>query len=72
MSDSHIGLHCDPCADHFSRYLRGERDASDHTIDGYLMDIRQFVRYGWGEDADPPYPWKTADRFVARKFLVDV
>ena len=72
MSDPHCGITNDPCTDHFARYLRGERDASDHTINGYLMDIRQFVRYGWGEDACPPFPWKTADRFVARKFLVDV
>ena len=60
----------DPCVEHFVQYLEGEKNASDHTISNYLIDIRQFCEIVWGEDAQPPYNWKEADRFSARKFLV--
>ncbi len=60
----------DPCIEHFVKYLRGEKNASEHTIVNYLMDIRQFVELTWGDEAEPPYRWKEADRFAARKFLV--
>ncbi len=60
----------DPCVEHFVQYLRGEKNASEHTIVNYLMDIRQFVELTWGDEAKPPYRWKEADRFAARKFLV--
>ncbi len=60
----------DPCVEHFVQYLRGEKNASEHTISNYLMDIRQFVELTWGDEAKVPYPWKEADRFAARKFVV--
>lgn len=52
------------------KYLEGEKNASEHTLSNYVIDIRQFCEVIWGEDARPPYPWKEADRFSARKFLV--
>jgi integrase/recombinase XerC len=60
----------DPCVEHFIQYLEGEKNASEHTISNYLIDIRQFCEIVWGEDAQPPFSWKSADRFSARKFLV--
>ena len=60
----------DPCIEHFVQYLEGEKNASEHTISNYLVDIRQYCEIVWGEDAQPPYKWKEADRFSARKFLV--
>jgi integrase/recombinase XerC len=60
----------DPCIAHFVEYLEGEKNASEHTIENYLVDIRQFCEIVWGEDAKPPYKWKEADRFAARRFLV--
>ena len=60
----------DPCVEHFVKYLEGERNASEHTIANYLMDINQFTGLIWGDEAKPPYKWKEADRFAARKFLV--
>ena len=60
----------DPCVEHFVQYLEGERNASEHTINNYLIDIRQYCEIVWGEDAQPPHKWGEADRFSARKFLV--
>ncbi|MCU0857506.1 MAG: tyrosine recombinase XerC [Pontiellaceae bacterium] len=60
----------DPCVEHFVKYLQGEKNASEHTVSNYLIDIRQFVELIWGDEAKPPYNWKEADRFSARKFLV--
>lgn len=60
----------DPCVEHFVQYLQGEKNASEYTVSNYLMDIRQFIELTWGEDAEPPFRWKEADRFTARKFLV--
>jgi integrase/recombinase XerC len=60
----------DPCVEHFVQYLEGEKNASEHTISNYLIDIRQYCEVVWGEDARPPYKWADADRFTARKFLV--
>lgn len=59
----------DPAVGQFGRHLRAERNASDHTLAGYLSDIRQFCAQLWGADAAPPFPWKSPDRFAARRFL---
>jgi integrase/recombinase XerC len=61
----------DPCVAHFARYLENERNASEHTTASYLIDIGQFVRFTWGENAAPPFKWTEADRFAARKFLIE-
>lgn len=60
----------DPCVAHFVKYLEAEKNASEHTISNYLIDIRQFCEIIWGDDATAPFNWKEADRFSARKFLV--
>ncbi len=62
----------DPALAHFAEHLQGERNASHHTIDHYLIDIRQFIACQWGDSARPPFRWKEVDRFAARKFLVSV
>ena len=67
-----MGGSCDPWLERFMRYLEGERNASVHTLAGYRRDILQFTRQQWGEDAGPPFPWKKADRFAARGFLVAI
>lgn len=59
----------DPAVAQFVRHLQAERNASPHTLSGYLSDIRQFCTQMWGGEAAPPFPWKTPDRFAARRFL---
>ena len=61
----------DPALAHFVRYLRSEKNASDHTVSNYVMDIDQFVRLTWGQEAKAPFAWKEPDRFTARRFLAD-
>ncbi|MCX7010448.1 MAG: tyrosine recombinase XerC [Kiritimatiellaeota bacterium] len=59
----------DPRLEQFLRYLRGERDASEHTLRNYRMDILQFAAQTWGADAQPPFAWRETDRYSARRFL---
>lgn len=70
MSNPSADVADDPRLAHFVKYLRGERDASDHTVANYLLDIRQFAELRWGPDLPLPVPWAEADRFAARAFLV--
>ncbi|HMP73001.1 MAG TPA: tyrosine-type recombinase/integrase [Kiritimatiellia bacterium] len=60
----------DPDVKGFLRYLAGEREASEHTINNYLLDIGQFAGLQWGEGTLPPFRWEEVDRFAARRFLV--
>ena len=62
----------DRCVKHFIQYMATERNASPHTVRSYLIDIGQFVRHTWGEDASPPFSWAKVDRFNARRFLVQL
>ncbi|MDZ4198760.1 MAG: tyrosine-type recombinase/integrase [Kiritimatiellia bacterium] len=59
----------DPWLSRFGESLRGEKNASAHTISGYLQDIAQFMDLIWPE-REPPFPWAECDRFTARRFLV--
>jgi integrase/recombinase XerC len=70
MSDVN-DISTDPCVAHFLRYMETERNSSAHTISSYLGDIRQFVGFTWGQESVPPFKWGDADRFSARKFLVE-
>jgi len=69
LSGTAVSVADDPAVALFISHLRAERNASDHTLVGYLSDIRQFCVQLWGEDVQPPFAWKTPDRYAARRFL---
>ena len=55
----------------FVRYLRAERNASEHTVSGYVQDIGQFAAFMWPKDSvKPPFDWNAPGREQARAFLV--
>ena len=64
-------LQSDPWVEQFVRHLVSERNASAHTVSGYLQDLAQFVALVWPDpQARPPFDWRQPDRFAARGFLV--
>ena len=64
-------LQSDPWVTQFVRHLVSERNASAHTVSGYLQDLAQFVALAWpGPQSRPPFDWRQPDRFVARGFLM--
>jgi integrase/recombinase XerC len=40
-------------------------------VRGYLADLAQFASFTWGAESRPPVRWDRADRFAARRFLVE-
>ena len=44
----------DPLVRRFETYLLSERNVSENTREGYLLDICQFVAFKWGADVPPP------------------
>jgi integrase/recombinase XerC len=56
----------------FVTYLRAERNASEHTVSGYVQDIGQFAAFVWPDAAavKPPFRWDVPLREQARAFLV--
>jgi len=53
----------------FLSYLRNERQASEHTINSYRMDIEQFVHLGFECNVDN-FDWSRADIYKARTYIV--
>ena len=59
----------DPLVRRFETYLLSERNVSENTREGYLLDICQFVAFKWGSDVPPPYQWMAVSDNDARAFL---
>ena len=61
----------DPTVCAFSHYLEAERNASPHTISGYIQDIGQLSAFIWpSPQAGGTYGWTSVTRDQARAFLV--
>jgi len=61
----------DPAVLRFVQYLRAERNASEHTVAGYVQDIGQFAAFVWPDSVTvkTPFVWGRPDREQARAFL---
>ncbi len=60
----------DPFVVRFATYLRAERNASEHTVSGYVQDIGQYAAFVWPDVAvKPPFRWEVPKRDQARTFL---
>lgn len=59
----------DELLERFEKYLVAERNLSEHTRVGYLIDLGQLVTAKWGGDAKPPYDWASYTEDDARRYL---
>lgn len=64
-------MRTDPDLEAFTAYLRGEKDASPHTLENYTRDILQFAAHQW-PDRPAPFAWGGVRKIQARSFLVAV
>ena len=55
----------------FATHLAAERNASEHTLSSYAIDLAQLVSAKWGEEMRPPYDWKSYTETDARSFITD-
>ena len=55
--------------ENFLAYLRNERQASEHTIANYAMDIKQFANLSLNSSLEKS-DWQQADVYKARSFIV--
>jgi integrase/recombinase XerC len=55
--------------ENFLAYLRNERQASEHTIANYAMDIEQFANLSLNSSLEKS-KWQQADVYQARSFIV--
>ena len=57
--------------ENFLAYLRNERQASEHTISNYAMDIEQFAHITLNSSLEKAN-WRKADVYQARSFIVSL
>lgn len=62
----------DPEVARYLQHLDTEKNASHHTGYNYLIDLSQFANMFFGDETMPPYAWESADRYAARKFIVQL
>lgn len=60
----------DERVDGFLRHLRSERQASPHTLSGYLIDLTQFASFAWFEHGRHDCDWGAVQPHQARNFIV--
>ena len=62
-------LGADHIAERFKTHLLAERNASRHTVAGYMADLAQFAAFRWGASQKPPFPWIDVSDAQARGFV---
>lgn len=62
----------DVFSERFASYLLAERNVSDHTILGYLIDLKQFAAFIWPKVTEGARAWQDVTDLEARRFLADL
>ena len=62
----------DVLSERFSLYLLAERNVSDHTITGYMIDLKQFAAFVWPKVLTGSRSWASVNEVDARRFLSDL
>jgi integrase/recombinase XerC len=60
------------CLDYYLRYLRTERDASEHTVSNYQRDILQFRELALNTSSDPEISNNSFNLASARQYVVEL
>ena len=61
----------DPLVKRFETYILAERNASENTREGYLLDIAQFAGFMWKDDVQV-CSWKSVTDSDARRFVAEL
>lgn len=62
----------DAATEKFALYLAAERNLSGHTLDGYMLDLKQFANFCWPDAVEGARAWGSAGLSEARRFLSDL
>lgn len=62
----------DAATEKFALYLAAERNLSGHTLDGYMLDLKQFANFCWPDVVEGARAWGSAGLSEARRFLSDL
>ena len=62
----------DAASEKFALYLAAERNLSGHTLDGYMLDLKQFANFCWPNVVEGARAWGAAGQGEARHFLSEL
>lgn len=62
----------DAASEKFALYLAAERNLSGHTLDGYMLDLKQFANFCWPDVVEGARAWGAAGLSEARRFLSEL
>lgn len=62
----------DAATEKFALYLAAERNLSGHTLDGYMLDLKQFANFCWPDVVEGARAWGAVGLSEARRFLSEL